>query len=43
MQIREMSLKELEPIYALIVQLHPQMSFKEFDDLVYDMRHMSIR
>ena len=43
MQIREMSLKELDAIYELLVQLRPELSFKEFDDLVYDMRHMDYK
>ena len=43
MQIREMSLKELDAIYELLVQLRPELSFKEFDDLVYDMRHMEYK
>jgi len=43
MQIREMSLKELDSIYELLVQLRPSLSFKEFDDLVYDMRHMEYK
>ena len=43
MQIREMNLKELDVIYKLLVQLRPTLSFKEFDDLVYDMRHMEYK
>ena len=43
MQIREMNLKELDTIYELLVQLRPELSFKEFDDLVYDMRHMEYK
>jgi len=43
MQIREMSLKELDIIYKLMAQLRPMLTFKEFDDLVYDMRHMDYK
>jgi len=43
MQIREMSLKELDSIYEVLVQLRPTLSFKEFDDLVYDMREMNYK
>jgi len=43
MQIREMNLKELDVIYELLSQLRPALSFKEFDDLVYDMRHMEYK
>ena len=43
MQIREMNLKELDTIYEVLVQLRPALSFKEFDDLVYDMREMSYK
>lgn len=43
MQIREMSLKELESIYELIRQLYCDLSYKEFDDLIYDMRHIEYK
>jgi len=43
MQIREMNLKELDVIYEVLSQLRPTLSFKEFDDLVYDMRHMDYK
>ncbi|MEA2072319.1 MAG: GNAT family N-acetyltransferase [Campylobacterota bacterium] len=43
MQIREMNLKELEVIYEVLKQLRVELSFKEFDDLVYDMRHMEYK
>jgi GNAT superfamily N-acetyltransferase len=38
MQIREMSLKELYDVYDLVVQLHCELSYDEFEDLIYDMR-----
>jgi len=43
MQIREMNLKELEVVYELLSQLRVTLSFKEFDDLIYDMRHMEYK
>lgn len=38
-----MNLKELDTIYEVLVQLRPTLSFKEFDDLVYDMREMNYK
>jgi len=43
MQIREMRLLELEDIYELIVQLYQDLDYKEFEDLMYDMRHMEYK
>jgi len=43
MQIREMTLKELEPIYDVLGQLRKELSYKEFEDLIYDMRHMEYK
>jgi len=43
MQIREMNLKELDVIYEVLSQLRAGLTFKEFDDLVYDMRHMDYK
>ena len=43
MQIREMTLKELDVVYEVLVQLRPSLSFKEFDDLAYDMREISYK
>ncbi|QSZ41179.1 GNAT family N-acetyltransferase [Sulfurimonas aquatica] len=43
MQIREMNLKELDLIYGVLSQLRDELSFKEFDDLVYEMRHMEYK
>lgn len=40
MQIRQMTLKELYEAYPLVVQLHTELSYKEFEDLVYEMRHI---
>jgi len=43
MQIREMDLKELFEVYELIKQLHTNLSYKEFEDLIYDMRYMEYK
>ena len=43
MQIREMTLKELYPVYELVKQLHTDLSYDEFEDLIYDMRHMEYK
>ena len=43
MQIRELDLKELYTVYDVLSQLHTQLSYKEFEDLVYDMRHMDYK
>jgi len=42
MQIREMDLKELESAYAVVSQLR-ELSYKEFEDLIYDMRYMEYK
>ena len=43
MQIRELDLKELYTVYKVLSQLHSELSYKEFEDLVYDMRHMDYK
>jgi len=43
MQIREMSLKELDTVYEVLSQLRTNLSFKEFDDLIYDMQHINYK
>ncbi|MBN2815699.1 MAG: GNAT family N-acetyltransferase [Campylobacterales bacterium] len=43
MQIREMDLKELYEAYALVKQLRNGLSYEEFEDLIYDMRHMEYK
>ncbi len=43
MQIRELDLKELYMTYELVSQLRPELSYKEFEDLIYDMRHMDYK
>lgn len=40
MQIRQMTLKELYEAYPLVVQLYTELSYEEFEDLVYEMRHV---
>lgn len=43
MQIRELDLKELYPIYDLVAQLYTEMSYQEFEDIIYEMRHMEYK
>ena len=43
MQIRELDLKELYMIYELVSQLRSELSYQEFEDLIYDMRHMEYK
>lgn len=39
MQIRELDLKELPEAYEVLSQLRVDLDYKEFEDLVYEMRH----
>ena len=43
MQIRELNLKELYTVYDVLKQLRQDLSYKEFEDLIYDMRHMEYK
>jgi len=43
MQIRELDLKELYTIYDVLKQLRTELSYDEFEDLIYDMRHMDYK
>ncbi|MFT5835298.1 MAG: GNAT superfamily N-acetyltransferase [Sulfurimonas sp.] len=43
MQIRELDLKELYTVYDVLKQLRPALSYNEFEDLIYDMRHMEYK
>jgi len=43
MQIRELDLKELYTVYDVLKQLHPELTYKEFEDLIYDMRYMDYK
>ncbi|MDA7817597.1 GNAT family N-acetyltransferase [Sulfurimonas sp.] len=43
MQIRELDLKELQTAYELVSQLHVDLSYKEFEDLIYDMRDIEYK
>ncbi|MBN2782497.1 MAG: GNAT family N-acetyltransferase [Campylobacterales bacterium] len=43
MQIREIDLKELDDAYGLVKELYKDMSYKEYEDLIYDMRHMEYK
>ena len=39
MQIREITLQELDIAYALVQELRSALSYEEFENLIYDMRH----
>ena len=41
MQIRELGLRELEMAYDVLKQLRGELSYKEFEDIIYDMRYMN--
>ena len=43
MQIRELDLKELYTVYDVLVQLRSELTYEEFEDLIYDMRHMEYK
>ena len=43
MQIRELSLKELQSAYEVVRELYEALSYKEFEDLIYDMRHIEYK
>lgn len=43
MQIRELDLKELLTAYEVVSQLRTSLSYKEFEDLIYDMRGMEYK
>jgi len=43
MQIRELDLKELDNAYNVLKQLRTTLLYKEFEDLIYDMRHMEYK
>ena len=37
MQIRELDLKELYMVYETVSQLRTELSYQEFEDLIYDI------
>jgi hypothetical protein len=43
MQIRELDLKELDVAYGVLKELYSELSYKEFEDLIYDMRYMDYK
>ena len=43
MQIRELNLKELYTVYDVLKQLRVALTYEEFEDLIYDMRHMEYK
>ena len=43
MQIRELSLKELDMAYEVLKELRVELTYDEFEDLIYDMRHIEYK
>jgi len=43
MQIREITLKELYTVYDVLKQLREGLTYDEFEDLIYEMRHMEYK
>lgn len=43
MQIRELDLKELFSAYEVLSQLRSELSYEEFEDLVYEMQSMNYK
>ncbi len=43
MQTREINLTELETAYEVVKELRTELSYDEFEDLVYDMRHQEYK
>ena len=43
MQTREINLTELETAYDVIKELRTELSYEEFEDLVYAMRHQEYK
>jgi GNAT superfamily N-acetyltransferase len=43
MQIREISLKELDTAYEIVKELRCELDYSEFEDLIYDMRHQEYK
>jgi GNAT superfamily N-acetyltransferase len=43
MQIRELDLKELYSAYDVVKQLRTALSYDEFEDLIYEMRHIEYK
>ena len=43
MQIREISLKELDIAFELVKELRTELEYGEFEDLIYEMRHQEYK
>lgn len=43
MQIRELDLKELYTAYEVVSELYENLSYNEFEDLIYEMRYMEYK
>ncbi len=43
MQIRELNLKELYTIYDVLNEQYADLTYEEFEDLIYDMKYMDYK
>ncbi|NPA58938.1 MAG: GNAT family N-acetyltransferase [Epsilonproteobacteria bacterium] len=43
MQIREIGLKELDLVYSVLSKSYQELTYKEFEDLIYDMREINYK
>lgn len=43
MQTREIRLTELDTAYEVVKELRPTLTYDEFEDLIYDMRHQEYK
>jgi len=43
MQIRELDLKELYTIYDVLKQSYTELTYEEFENIIYDMRYMEYK
>lgn len=43
MQIRELSLRELDIAYEIVVKLYKELSYSQFEDIIYDMRKIEYK
>ena len=43
MQIREISLKELDVAFEVVKELRTELTYDEFEDLIYEMQHQNYK
>jgi GNAT superfamily N-acetyltransferase len=43
MQIREITLQELQTVYEVVCEGYETLTYEMFEDLIYDMRHMEYK